>query len=235
MASGFDAEEITPGLAIAAAELFHYEKPDSIVELAEVVDAELFTASSIQLALMVIDWISLSEAADALAVAYEEDDQESIDALAKKGARFEVDENGTLNSWMESPSEEALDFPLEFWTRIKLAIEYDSEAAALLLGIPVEAINHIAAGIVNDGIIKLLSGENEIEIPTAIRFFGGDVRKANHAVVATNAFITALVIKEAAKSRTYALRETLEESEEVTYEDVADVIRDSLRDEMLRA
>ena len=235
MTDGFDATEITPGLAIAAAELFHEGKPEELESIASMVDAELFSASSIQLILMVIDWIALSEMGDQIAQAYETDNKEALDALHRKGARFEISEDGTLSSWVETPSETAFDFPLEFWTQLKFAVQAHADEAASLTGISSKVINSLTAGIINDGIIRLLAGENEVAIPSAAKFFNGDKSKADYAVVVANAFITASVIQEAAKSRTYAIRLSIPDSEPVVYEDVANVIRDSLREELLES
>ena len=233
MIDGIDASEITPGLAIAAAELFHEKKAQEIAVLAKAVDADLFTASSIQLILMVIDWIALSEIGDEIARAYESDDQEALSVLREKGARFSISEEGTLNSWMESPAATPIDFPLEFWTQIKFAVQAHAEQASEITGVQVDVLNFLTAGIINDGIIHLLSGENEIAIPSATKFFKEDPDKATYAVIAANAFITASVLEQAARSRTYALQETIPDSETITYEDVVSVIRDSLHDELL--
>jgi hypothetical protein len=235
MSDQFNASEITPGLAIAAADLFHSYQVPELKLIAQAADAELFTASSIQLTLSVIDWISLNEIGDKIADAYERGDNDALDELAQQGARYEISEDGTLSSWLEyeQGNRQPMDFPLEFWTRIKFAVQAHAENASNVLEIPLEVINHLVAGIINDGIIKLLSGENEIAVPSAARFFEDQPALANYAIVATNAFITASVLEEAAKSRTYALEQTIPDSEPVSYEQVAEIIRESIRDEMV--
>lgn len=230
--SHVNGSEVTPGLAIAAAELYNEGKTAELLELASVVNADMFTASSIQLSIMIIDWIALNEIGDAIAKAYEEDDQEKLAELHHQGARYSVTEDGTLSSWLEyeNGSRQPFDFPLDFWTTIKFSVQAHAEDAAHLTNVPLEVINHLTAGIINDGIIKLLSGDNEIAVPTATNFYPGDTSQANYAVVAANAFITSSVLSSAARHRTNA--NPLEEAP-VTYEQVADIIRESLRDEML--
>lgn len=223
-----DYSDITPGIAIAAAELYRTKQIDELHVIARAVDADVFSASSIQFVLMVIDWMALNTISDQVAVAYENDDHEKLAQLESQGVRYDIADNGTLRSWIDPNSPYPFDFPIDFWTRMKFSIQAYAQTAAETVGIPVEVMNHLTSGLINDGIIKLLSGENEVAIPTATQFFPNDSAQAQYAIVAANAFVASSVIAEAANERNRLMISVSLDLESITYEDVANIMRESL-------
>jgi hypothetical protein len=217
---------ITPGIALVAANCIAEEKPTELREMVKYVKSGEVLGSVVQTALSVIDWYAVSSIGDEIAVAYENDDQDTLDALAERGFTFYPAEDGTLELIATAESATNTPFPDEMWGGFEERLAIFSPITAEVFGVHDRTLLVIAHAVVYEGIIPMRNKVAQVDIA----YYESRESVSDEEL----AYITAV----AAGLITHALISTVVEYrnksvsqiglEKVTYDDVVDAVREAL-------
>ena len=155
---------ITPGLALVASDCIAQENPKELRDIMQHIHVNEILGSTIQTALAVIDWYAVNKVGDQIAVAYDNDDDETLEQLAEAGFTFYPREDGTLDLVVTAEAVSQTPFPSSMWSAFNERLVTMIPLASDTFGVPERSLLSICYAISEEGVLPMRNKVPQVNI-----------------------------------------------------------------------